>query len=154
MNRLGDPQNSPIQKLMQTLFDQTSWDNPSLLNERLGKTQRGVVDWFKQTILRQAPSRVEVKRRCARGQMQCADGPDRPRVRGAGAHCDVARQQPDADGRLPRHAVGKVRTRFNQIRTQGDPGPAARTLMAATLEASGSELAEALGTSMNRCSSA
>ena len=26
---------------MQTLFDQTSWDNPSLINERLGQAQRG-----------------------------------------------------------------------------------------------------------------
>jgi type VI secretion system protein ImpL len=40
--------------------------------------------------------------------------------------------------------LAKVRSRFNQIKTQGDPGPAARQLMQQTLEGSGSELSDAL----------
>jgi type VI secretion system protein ImpL len=46
------------------------------------------------------------------------------------------------DGYL--QSLGKVRTRFNQIKNQGDPGPAARAMMASTLDAGASELAEAL----------
>jgi type VI secretion system protein ImpL len=40
--------------------------------------------------------------------------------------------------------LSKIRTRFNQLKTQGDPGPGARQLMIQTLEGSGSELADAL----------
>ena len=40
--------------------------------------------------------------------------------------------------------LAKVRTRFNQIQTQGDPGPSARQMMGATLDAGQSELADAL----------
>ncbi|HEY5801997.1 MAG TPA: type VI secretion IcmF C-terminal domain-containing protein, partial [Burkholderiaceae bacterium] len=40
--------------------------------------------------------------------------------------------------------LSRLRTRLNQIKMQGDPGPAARQLMQQTLDASGSELADAL----------
>jgi type VI secretion system protein ImpL len=40
-------------------------------------------------------------------------------------------------------ALSKIRTRFNQMKNQGDPGPASRQLMVQTLEGN-SELAEAL----------
>jgi type VI secretion system protein ImpL len=71
------------------------------------------------------------------------DGAGRPRVRGAVADHDDARQQPDAARRLPRHAV-EAATRFNQVKAQGDAGPAARQMMAGTLEGSSSELGDAL----------
>ncbi|WP_163592991.1 hypothetical protein, partial [Klebsiella pneumoniae] len=38
-------------------------------------------------------------------------------------------------------SLSKVRTRFNQIKNQGDPGPGARQLMQQTLDGNGSELA-------------
>ena len=40
--------------------------------------------------------------------------------------------------------MSKLRTRFNTIKNQGDPGPGAKQLMQQTLEGTGSELAEAL----------
>ena len=43
-----------------------------------------------------------------------------------------------------RDVLAKVRSRFNQMKNQGDAGPAARTLMAATFEGGSSELADAL----------
>lgn len=143
MNRLGDTQNSPIRKLMQLLFDQTSWDNPSLLNERLATTQKGAMDWFKQTILRQAPSRVEVNLNLQAGQAQIPLGPI-GREFAPLARIVMSRDSTPAPMADYLQALGKVRTRFNQIRTQGDPGPGARTLMAQTLEGGNSELAEAL----------
>ena len=41
-------------------------------------------------------------------------------------------------------ALGKVRSKFNQIKNQGDPGPAVKTLMADTLNEGNSELATVL----------
>jgi type VI secretion system protein ImpL len=143
MNRLGDPAQSPIKKVMQTLFDQTSWDNPSLLNERLGKAQSGIIEWFKQIILRQAPSRVEVK--------VDVNGPNAGVPMGPiGREFAVLSRLMMSRDNSPTQMAGylellsKTRTRFNQIKTQGDPGPAARTLLAATLASTGSELADAL----------
>jgi type VI secretion system protein ImpL len=41
-------------------------------------------------------------------------------------------------------ALSKLRSRLNQLKNQGDPGPGAKQLMQQTLEGSGSELADAL----------
>ncbi len=143
MNRLGDPAQSPIKKVMQTLFDQTSWDNPSLLNERLGSAQRGAIDWFKQTVMRQAPSRVDVNVNLGAPKAEIPMGP-------IGREYAVLSRLMMTRDNSPTQMAGylemlsKTRTRFNQVKTQGDPGPAARTLMAATLSSTGSELADAL----------
>lgn len=143
MNRLGDATNSPIKKLMTTLFDETSWDNPSLLNQRLAQTQRGFVAWFKQTILRQAPSQVNVNVNLTTGQAQVPMGPI-GREFASLSRIMMARDSDPAliNGYL--QALGKVRSKFNQVKTQGDPGPSARKMMASTLEGANSELSDAL----------
>ena len=142
MNRLGDAQNSPVRKLMQLLFDQTSWDNPSLLNERLGDAQKGVLSWLKASLLRQAPTKVEVDVNLSANQAKIPLGPI-GREFAPLARIMMSRDQAAAPITEYLQALAKVRTRFNQIRTQGDPGPGARTWMAQTLEG-GSELGEAL----------
>lgn len=144
MNRLGDATDSPIRRLLQTLYDQTSWDNPAVLNERLAQVQGGIVEWFKQSILRQAPSRVEVKVDVSGQSGGVAMGPIGREFAMLGKLM-VARDSgnpPLLNDYLK--ALGAVRSRFNQIKTQGDPAPAARKLMAATLEGSGSELVDAV----------
>lgn len=144
MNRLGDPQQSPVRKLMNTLFDQTSWDNPSLLNERLAGAQRGFVDWFKQTILRQAPAKVEVNVKVDAATQQIPLGPI------GREFAPLARLMMSRDNQAATpmaeylQALSKLRTRFNQIRNQGDTGPGTRALIAQTLEGGQSELTEAL----------
>ena len=143
MNRLGDPAQSPLKKVMQTLFDQTAWDNPSLLNERLGKVQTGFIAWIKSSVLRMAPSRVEVG---VNVNMDSATIPLGP----IGREFAVVSRLMMARDNSPTQMTGylnwlsKVRTRFNTIKTQGDPGPAARKLMADTFGGAGSELADAL----------
>ncbi len=143
MNRLGDPADSPIRRLLVTLHDQTAWDNPAALNAGLARMQRGVVDWFRQTVLRQTPAPVAVKLDIDAPAAEVAMGPI-GREFAALQRLVVARegQAPLIDEYLK--ALGGVRSRFNQIRTQGDPGPAARKLMAATLDGSGSELGDAV----------
>jgi type VI secretion system protein ImpL len=143
MNRLGDPQNSPINKVVNTLYDQTSWDNPSMVNEGLKNAQRGFTEWFRQTILRQAPSRVDVNVNIGMGNKEIPMGPIGKEFAGV-ARLIVAK---DRDASLLRgymDSLSKVRTRFNQIKNQGDPGPGARQFMMQTLEGNSSELSEAL----------
>jgi type VI secretion system protein ImpL len=144
MNRLGDPANSPVYKVLATLYDQTSWDNPSVLNEQLKNTQRGFMEWFKQTILRQAPSRVEV-------DLKLGEGPNAEIPMGPIGHefAGVSRLMGTREGGATLakgylDQLSKIRTKFNQIKNQGDPGPEARKLMAQTLEGTGSDLSEAL----------
>lgn len=143
MNRLGDASESPLRKLMTTIYNETSWDNPSVFNEQMAKASGGFVEWFKQTILRMAPSRVEVKVDVNGAPQGVPMGP-------VGREFSVLARIMSArdggaslmDGYL--QSLSKLRTRFNQMKNQGDAGPAARQLMAATLEGSGSELADAL----------
>ncbi|MDE2401505.1 MAG: type VI secretion system membrane subunit TssM [Burkholderiales bacterium] len=142
MNRLGDPAESPVGRLMQTLYDQTAWDNPSALNERLAQGQRGFGEWFKQAILRMTPSPVNLN---VDVKMPTADIPLGPIGK---EFVGLNRLMMPRDGgatlvRTYLDALSKVRTRFNQMKNQGDPGPASRQLMVQTLEGN-SELAEAL----------
>lgn len=142
MNRLGDPAASPVGKLVQALYDQTSWDNPSLLNERLAKGQRSFIEWFKQSILRMAPSRVEMRVDVTSGQAVVPMGPIGKEFSGL-LRLMYTRDNSPTLMRNYLEALSKVRTRFNQIKNQGDPGPASRALMMETLEGN-SELAQAL----------
>jgi type VI secretion system protein ImpL len=144
MNRLGDPQASPISKLVNTVYQETSWDNPSLLDAGLQRAQRSVGEWFRETILRQKPSQVNIN-------LPTSTQPGAPLPLGpvgrefsGVAQLVVAK---DKDASLMRgymETLAKLRGRFNQIRNQGDPGPGAKQLMQQTLDGSGSELADAL----------
>ncbi len=143
MNRLGDPKDSPVQALMQALFDQTSWDNPSILNERLQKTQKGLLDWVKSSILRMAPSRVEVKVDVAGPNGAIPMGPI-GREFAAVQRIMLARDGNPTPMTAYLQHLSKLRTRFNQLANQGDTGPGARALLAATLDGGASELSDAL----------
>ena len=143
MDVLGDPTLSPIRKLMEALYDQTSWDNPSLLNERLARTQQGFMQWFKQTILRQAPSRVEVNVNLQAGQAAVPVGPIGKEFQGLQRIMMSRDSSPTMlAGYLT--TLSQVRSKFNQIKNQGDPGPAVKALMSQTLLEGGSELAAVL----------
>lgn len=142
MNRLGDPAASPVGKLITALYDQTSWDNPGILNDKLAKGQKGFVDWFKQSILRMSPSPVEVKLDVTTGQAAIPMGPIGKEFAGL-TRLMVSRESNPALIRTYLQSLSKIRTRFNQIKNQGDSGPASRQLMQQTLEGS-SELSEAL----------
>jgi len=143
MNRLGDPQLSPIHKVLDTLYRETSWDNPTAANEGLARAQRGFTEWFRQTIMRQAPSRVEVNVKISADQAQIPMGPIGKEFAGL---TRLMAKRNDGESLVNGYLghLSKIRTKFNQIKNQGDPGPASRTLMAQTLDGNGSDLAEAL----------
>jgi len=143
MNRLGDPSTSPVGVLLKTLYDQTSWDNPSLLNDRLAKGQKGFIEWFKQTVLGMAPSPVSVKLEVDLGKNK--EIPMGPIGKEFSALNKLMMPREGGEPAIKAYlaALSKIRTRFNQMKTQGDPGPASRQLMLQTLEGGG-ELADAL----------
>jgi len=149
MNRLGDPQSSPIAKLLRTIYDETAWDNPGAPRAALSKTERGMIQWIKEVILRRAPSdartladTVDPVALMNGGQAQGA-GPIGREF--AGVARLVGAKEREASlmtGYLD--ALSRLRTRLNQLKNQGDPGPGAKQFMQQTLEGSGSELADAL----------
>lgn len=144
LNRLGDPVSSPVKRLMESLYRETSWDNPAFADQALAGAQRGFVAWFKATILRQTPGQLNVNVNLANDA-----GPDGKGMIGREFSAIAALMMPRGenkdvllDGYLGR--LSSLRTRFNQIRNSGDPGPAARQLMQQTFDGNSSELADTL----------
>ncbi|QJE02037.1 type VI secretion system membrane subunit TssM [Massilia forsythiae] len=149
MNRLGDPQNSPISRLLTTVYEQTSWDNPSLVSAGLQRAQGGVSAWFRETILRRKPAQVNVDLGPTTGTQNAAQNAALPlgpvgREFAGVARLVVARDKDASPLRGYIDNLSKLRGRFNGIKNQGDPGPGAKQLMQQTLDGSGSELADAL----------
>ncbi|MCA1246205.1 type VI secretion system membrane subunit TssM [Massilia sp. MS-15] len=149
MNRLGDPQASPIAKLLRAIHEETVWDNPVAASAGLSKTERTFVEWFKEVILRRAPSDARTLANTVdpvvllAGQGGTGAGPIGREF--AGVARLVGTRESNASlmsGYLD--ALSKLRTRLNALKNQGDPGPGARQFMQQTLGGNGSELADAL----------
>ncbi|MDY7579039.1 type VI secretion system membrane subunit TssM [Herbaspirillum sp. RTI4] len=143
MNRFGDPSSSPINKLVTQVHQETSWDNPTSGGSVLQQASSGWGDWFSQTILRRSPAPVVVNTTNTTTTGSSPMGPVGKEFSG------VARMlmTKDNNASLMRgymDTLSKLRTRFNQIKNQGDTGPGANQLMQQTLNGNGSELADAL----------
>ena len=128
MNQLGDPQNSPMRKLMEAIYRQTSWDNPSLINEGLKTAKGGFLSWFSK-----APAEAQALARDNAGEIPV--GPVGLEFSGI-ARLMVARDSAPSLLQSYLQNLSGIRTRLNAIQTQGDPGPGARELMVQTLDAS------------------
>ncbi|CAM8798596.1 ImcF domain protein [Burkholderia pseudomallei] len=142
MNKLGDPQDSPIRKVLETAYDQTSWDNPSLANATIKKAQTGVVNWVKQWFSRQPGGQIAANVDINGNPADVPMGPIGQEFVGLGRI--VATHDGTSMLKGYMDTLSKVRTRFNVIKNQGDPGPGARQLMQQTLDGNGSELADSL----------
>jgi type VI secretion system protein ImpL len=146
MNRLGDPQTSPLAKVLKTVYDETSWDDPAQARVNQAKLKRGLMAWFREVVLRRAPSDARQLADAA-GPLPVGVSPTAGLVgrEFSGVARLVGVKEKDASlmtGYLD--ALSKLRSRLNQLKNQGDPGPGAKQLMQQTLEGSGSELADAL----------
>ncbi|TFW23172.1 type VI secretion system membrane subunit TssM, partial [Massilia arenosa] len=139
MNRLGDPQASPLATLMKTVYAETAWDGPGGGSAVAAKAERGVMAWFREKILRRTPSVMQ-------SEVPQLAGGDKGRI--AQEFAGVAKLlSAEKDASLMNAYLGqlsRLRSRLNQLKNQGDPGPGARQFMQQTLEGSGSELSEAL----------
>ena len=146
MNRLGDPQSSPMAKLLRTVYDETVWDNPGMAGAALTKNERTFAMWFKEVVLRRAPSDARtVAGNIDPATLLGAQGGGPIGREFAGVARLVGTREKDASlmtGYLD--ALSRLRTRLNVLKNQGDPGPGAKQFMQQTLEGNGSELAEAL----------
>ncbi|NRR33144.1 type VI secretion system membrane subunit TssM [Oxalobacteraceae bacterium] len=145
MNRLGDPQSSPVATLLGAIHEQTSWDNPRAANAAVQEARSGLGSWFRTNVLRSAPSNVNINLNLpvAGSAFDKPSGVVGREFAGFGKLVSAR----DKDASLMRsylEALSKLRSRLNQLKNQGDPGPGARQFMQQTLEGSGSELADAL----------
>ncbi len=142
MNRLGDPQDSPIRKILETTYDQTSWDNPSLVNSTIKQAQSGIKGWFKNLFSRATKGTVEANIDINGNPVEIPMGPIGQSFAGLGRIVVTHDNGSMLKGYMD--SLSKVRTRFNTIKNQGDPGPGARQLMQQTLDGNGSELSDSL----------
>jgi len=143
MNRLGDPQNSPLRTLMTLIFDQTAWDNPAIASQSLVRAQKGFIEWFKRSILQMSPSRVQLDVNVSAKPGEILLGPVGSEFSGVG-RLVMARDKSDALLDTYLKQLSRIRTRLNQMSNQGDPGIGALKLMRETVDGGASELAETL----------
>ncbi|MEO7065634.1 MAG: type VI secretion system membrane subunit TssM [Rhodanobacter sp.] len=146
MNVLGDPQNSPVRKLIERVYQETSWDNPSPVNAGLKSAQGGFVNWFKRVILRRQPSGVNLNLdnvNLPSSDSAAGDGPVGREFVGVAKLMVASNSNPPL---LQNYleALAKIRTKLNAIKNQGDIGPGTRELMQQTLNGKGSELSAGL----------
>ena len=143
MDRLGDAQMSPVGTLIKVVFDQTAWDNPAMANLGLERAQKGFIEWFKRSVLQMAPSRVQMDVNVSAKPAEIPMGPIGKEFAGFG-RLVIPREKADPLVDTYLKQLSKVRTRLNQLKNQGDPGPGALKLMRETIDGGGSELAETL----------
>ncbi|MBZ8138663.1 type VI secretion system membrane subunit TssM [Rubrivivax gelatinosus] len=139
LDRLADPTRSPLLLIVQTLHRQTAWDRAGDMGQPAATPASGVLVWLSDALTRRADdaaAAVPAASRPATGTLAQAFGP-------------IARWLQAGDGPSPfaryQLALARLRTRVQAINQQGDPGPGARELLAATLSDSPeSELGAAL----------
>jgi len=139
MNKIGDPQNSLVGKLINTVYEQTSWDNPTLANVSIAQAKTGLMGWINTLFSsKETATHTDANAKSA----------DTPMGAVGREFIGVARLVVTKDNTSLLKAyvdsLSKVRTRFNVIKNQGDPGPGAKQLMQQTLDGTGSELADSL----------
>ena len=111
-----------------------------MVNAGISQAQTGVVAWFKRVILRQTPPGAEPSAKPNASDITMGTvGREFSDV----ARLVVVRENQSLLGNYMA-ALSGIRTRFNQLSNEGDPGPGALTLMRQTLEGKDSELAAAL----------
>lgn len=143
MNRLGDPQTSPIGTLVKVMFDQTAWDNPAMANAGLMRAQTGFIEWFKRSVLQMSPARVQVDVNVSAKAAEVPMGPIGKEFAGLG-RLVISRDKGDSPVDTYLKLLSRIRTKLNQLQNQGDSGTGALKLMQQTVEGGDSALAETL----------
>ncbi len=124
---LGEPENSPIRRLIQRAAKETSWDNPQVQAE-LAVPQKGFIGWFKRKVLNREESQ--------QANRQLANGPIAHEFQ---VFYQMVRQRDDLqnqsllDGYM--QSMAKIRSQFNDLKSSGDIGPASMALLKQTIHA-------------------
>ncbi|GGE77353.1 hypothetical protein GCM10008020_22610 [Massilia psychrophila] len=128
MNRLGDPQTSPLAKLLTAIYQEASWDNPAAARANMARVETGLFAWFKQTILQRAPSEARNDLRSDTAAM----GPIGREFAGVAKLVGLREKEASLmSGYLD--SLSRLRSRLNTLKNQGDPGPGAKQSMQQTL---------------------
>ncbi|MDR0717122.1 MAG: type VI secretion system membrane subunit TssM [Azoarcus sp.] len=138
MARFSDPQNSPIKILLRRAAYETAWDNPGQIAASVETARQSVLE---RTVglLRGGNVRAPNTGQEAPGARHGALG---QRFAFLAALSSEDKPSPLMTG-YQEH-LSRLKTRYGQIAAADDTNKAARALMKATLDGSGSELAEAL----------
>ena len=135
LGKLSDTQNSAIRKILTTAAYETSWDNPSQISKSIENAKSSVIERTEQLILgSSAANGVQADQRFGE-------------IGGKYAQLQALTRAGEG-GRMPLSAyldiLTKLKGRLALLSSNPEPGVAARGLMQATLNSSGSEFAEAL----------
>ncbi|WP_201503410.1 type VI secretion system membrane subunit TssM [Psychrobacter aestuarii] len=154
LSQLSDPKDSPLMVFFKTLDEQTHWDGvASAVDESNQPLKRSFLDWFKQTILRQAPSEVQQAETALSANRSSAAGSAPAQASGAISqefsfiHALVVKREDNQNASLLHRyltSLGDIRTRFNNIARSDDIGPDALLFASQTLSSEGSELTKSL----------
>lgn len=135
LGKLSDVQNSAIRQILTTAAYETSWDNPSQISKSIESAKSSVIERTEKLILGNAPA-SGVSSELRFGEIGGTYAPLQVLIRSG------------EGGRMPLSAyldmLMKLKGRMAQLSSNPEPGVAARNLMQATLNSSGSEFAEAL----------
>ncbi|WP_432732483.1 type VI secretion system membrane subunit TssM [Jeongeupia wiesaeckerbachi] len=131
MTRLADPQTSPVKLIIARAAFETAWDNPSELSSKLENA--------KQSVLEKTTSLIN-----GSAQPQAAQ-PGQKGVVG-GQFVAVAKLNEGSPAPINGYLdqLGKLKGKLVQIASTDDQGGGARQLVQATLNGTGSELADTL----------
>ncbi|WP_110975027.1 type VI secretion system membrane subunit TssM [Acinetobacter sp. WCHAc060042] len=124
---LGEPENSPIRSVFDRVATETSWDNPVVMAE-LAAPQTGFVAWFKRKVLRRDDAKLNAT------ILNQAQGPISKEFQ---MFYQLVRKRDDQQNKslLDEYmqSLAQVRSKFNDLKSSGDVGPATISLVKSTI---------------------
>ncbi|EKE24017.1 MAG: hypothetical protein ACD_6C00267G0006 [uncultured bacterium] len=126
---LGEPENSPIRKVIQRVAQETSWDNP-MVQAELAVPQKGFIAWFKRKVLQRHDGKLAQNSASTFSQGMIA--------KDFQIFYQIVRTRDDLQNRslLDEYmqSLAKIRSRFNDLKSSGDIGPASMLLLKQTID--------------------
>ncbi|OTG56500.1 type VI secretion protein [Acinetobacter sp. ANC 4204] len=124
---LGEPENSPIRSVFDRVATETSWDNPVVMAE-LAAPQTGFVAWFKRKVLRRDDAKLNAT------ILNQAQGSISNEFQ---MFYQLVRKRDDQQNKslLDEYmqSLAQVRSKFNDLKSSGDVGPATISLVKSTI---------------------
>ncbi|CAB1221476.1 type VI secretion system membrane subunit TssM [Acinetobacter bouvetii] len=124
---LGEPENSPIRAMLEKIAQETSWDNP-VVQAELAASDTGFMAWFKRKILTPNESKIS---------QQAASQAQGVIAKEFQMFYQMMRKRDDQQNKSLfdeyMQSLAQVRSKFNDLKSAGDIGPSAMTLVKQTI---------------------
>lgn len=124
---LGEPENSPIRALLQRIAIETNWDNP-IVQAELAVPEKGFVAWFKRKVLNNTDDKAAAQ---AVNKAQGAISQEYQMFYQLVRKRDDLQDKSLFDEYM--NNLAQVRSKFNDLKTAGEIGPSAMTLVKQTI---------------------